>query len=163
MKTKNLTLGSLFVTMIIILLYISSIIPTSKITLLAVVSSIIPLTLVKTNTKTAILVYIASSILSFFLVSKSIAIIYILFFGNYGLIKNFIEKFKNMFLEIFLKLLFFNSILTICYFLYNNLLLSYFNISTPFIYIILLSQVFFLIFDYALTVIISFYIKKLIH
>lgn len=160
MNSKRMTTNAFFIALTIVILYLNIILPISTISILTLASFIIPLTLIRNSIKDAILVYISSSIISFFLIPLNISLMYICFFGIYGIIKYFIEKLNKLYLEILLKLLFFNFMLILGFLL----LKSFFPVNIIKISIwlfIIISQIVFLFFDYALTLLISFYLQKL--
>lgn len=162
MKARYITIGGILSAIILVLLYSAAILPTNKLALLTIASSITPLALIMSSEKNAFFVYLCSSILALLIIPKSIALIYILFFGIYGLVKYYIEKLKKLPLEIFLKLLFFNLSLGLSYLILKSLFIYNlgFNLSLKIYYLIPLAEIVFLIFDYSLTIIISFYLKK---
>lgn len=160
MKAKHIAEDGIFAALTIVLLYSASILPISKLSILTIASCLIPISIIRTSIKSAVLVYIASSILSFFLVTTNIALCYTLFFGIYGIIKYFIEKIRNMPIELLLKLIAFNILLVTIYLVTTNLLIN-FNINYPLYIIWLAGQIVFLIYDYALTIIISFYLNRI--
>ena len=159
MKSKYIAESGLLVSLTLVILYATSIIPISKLSILTVASCLIPISIIRTSIKNTILVYVASSVLSFFLVPTNIALYYTLFFGVYGIIKYLIEKAKNNPIELFLKLISFNILLGIIYLITKSFLI----ISTsnfPLWIIWLAAQIVFLIYDYALTLVISFFLKR---
>lgn len=160
MNSKRITTNAFFIALTIVILYLNIILPISTISILTLASFIIPITLIRNSIKDAILVYISSSIISFFLIPLNISLMYICFFGIYGIIKFFIEKLNTLYLEILLKLLFFNFILILGFLLLKSIFPI--NIIKISIWLfIILSEIVFLFFDYALTLLISFYIQKL--
>jgi len=159
MKSKYIAENGLLVALTIVLLYATSIIPISKLSILTVASCLIPISIIRTSIKNTLLVYIASSILSFFLVTTNIAIYYTLFFGIYGIIKYFIEKFRNIFIELIIKLIAFNLLLGIAYLITK----SFLGIISPefsFWILWIIAQGAFLVYDYALTLAISFFLSR---
>ena len=159
MKSKYIAESGLLVALTLVILYATSIIPISKLSILTVASCLIPISIIRTSIKNTILVYIASSVLSFFLVPTNIALYYTLFFGVYGIIKHLIEKVKNIPLELLLKLIAFNILLDIIYLITKSFLGI---LSSKFsLWILLLgAQVVFLVYDYALTLSISFFLNR---
>ena len=161
MKSKQIAESGIFIALTVGILYSTSILPISTLSILTVASCLIPISLVRTTSiKYSFLIYICGSILSLFLVPINISLSYILFFGIYGLIKYYIEKLKKYILEIFLKLCVFNILISIIYFA----LKAFIDINLPqfpMYLIIILSQIIFLIYDYAITLVISIYIDKL--
>lgn len=160
MNSKRIATNAFLIALTIIILYLNLILPISTISILTLASLIIPIALIRNSIKDAFLVYISSSIISFFLLPLNIVLLYICFFGIYGIVKYFIEKINNIALEIILKLAFFNFILIIGFLIFKSFL-PINLIKIPIWLFILLSQLIFLIYEYALTLLISFYIEKI--
>ena len=84
---------------------------------------------------------------------------FILYFGIYGLVKYYIEKLNKLTLEIILKLVFSNIMLFIVYYIFTHFV-GNINYNFPLWILLIIVQFAFIIFDYALTLIITFYISK---
>lgn len=162
MKAKDITLAGLMVALSVLILYLTTIIPINTFAILTIASVIIPITIMRSNIKTAVLVYVASTILSFFIVPINYFIMYAMFFGIYGIVKYFIERLNILPLEIALKYVFFNIILILALTVLKGFI-GDLNIKLPIWTFILIAEVAFYIFDYALTILISFYIEKFKH
>ena len=160
MKSKNITIGGISVALSVVILYLTTIIPINTVALLTLASAIIPIVIIRSDFKTAILVYMSSSILSFFILPINYTILYTLIFGIYGLVKFFIEKINRIFIEILLKIAFFNIVLIICYILIKTLLVDLGLSLAPWLFFII-AQIGFLVYDYALTLIITLYLNKI--
>ena len=160
MKAKEITLSAVLIALTLIILYLNLIFPISTISILTLASLLIPVALIRGSMKSAILVYISSSIIGFFLLPINIILLYILFFGIYGIVKYFIEKIKNIPLEILLKLIFFNMIFFISFFLFNSFIAIQIT-KLPLGIFWILAQVVFLVFDYALSLLITFYLERI--
>jgi len=160
MKAKYIAENGITIALTLIILYAASILPISTLTILTVSSCLIPISIIRTSIKNTILVYSGSSILSLFLVPTNIAIYYVSFFGVYGIVKYFSEKIRNIPLELFFKLVVFNALLSVIYFIFTNFL-GNLTINYPLYMIWIAGQIVFLIYDYALTIIISFYLKRI--
>lgn len=159
MKSKHIAESGLLVGLTVVILYAASILPISTLSILTVASCLIPISIIRTSIKNTILVYIASSVLSIFLVPTDIALYYTLFFGVYGIIKHYIEKIKNLPLELLLKLITFNILLGLNYLIVKNFL-GILSPEFPLYVLWLAAQVIFLVYDYALTLIISFFLNR---
>lgn len=162
MKTKNLTLSALLIALTLVILALNTLLPISTLSILTIASAIIPIAIIRTSIKNALLVYIASSLLGFLLLPKDIIILYTLFFGIYGLVKYYIEKLNKITFEIILKIIFSSIILVIYYLLFSSFI-NVKSINLPLYLIFIGANILFLIYDYALTLIISFYINKIHH
>lgn len=160
MKAKEITLSSILTALTITILYLNLLLPISTISILTLASLLIPIALIRGSMKSAFLVYISSSILGFFILPINIILLYILFFGVYGIIKFYIEKINKLFIEILSKMLFFNIILVSSIFIFKTFIPI--TITTLRIWMFfIVAQVGFLVFDYALTLLISFYIQRI--
>lgn len=159
MKSKNIAQSGILIALTLAILYSTSLLPISTISILTIASCLIPISIIRTSLKNTILIYLSCSILSFFLVPINIALLYTLFFGIYGIIKFFIEKLDNLVYEIILKLLVFNILLFSIYTIFK--LFIGFKIEFSLWILILIAQIAFLIYDYALTIIISYFMNRI--
>ena len=176
MKAKDIALGGILVALTTMVLYSTSILAISTLVILTIASSLIPVCIIRSNIKTSIFVYISSSLIAFFLVKINIAFLYFIFFGVYGIIKYFIERIRKEKIEIVLKLIVFNTAFIIGFIIMQNILginlisglevliSRFFDISSKTIASIILwivAQPIFLIYDYAMTMIITFYMERI--
>lgn len=159
LKAKDITLGGILIALTIITLYLNLIIPINTLAILTISACFVPIAIIRGNVKLGILVYIASSIIGFLIIPLNTMLPFILYFGIYGLIKFFIEKLKNMTLEIILKLAFSNLMLFLGYFLFTSFI-GPINFKLPLWMLLILVQFVFLIFDYALTLIITSFLTR---
>ena len=150
MKAKDIALGGILVALTIVTLYLTLLIPTNTIAIMTLASLYIPICLIRSNIKTSIFVYVASTIISFFILPINYSIMYALFF---------IEKLNKIPIEIVIKLVFFNIVLTI-----GLLALKLFGVNIDMKFSVgimyLLAQPVFLVYDYALSTLITMYYKK---
>ena len=176
MKAKDIALGGILVALTTIVLYATSILPISTLAILTIASALIPVCIIRSNIQTSIFVYISSSLIAFFLVPINISFLYFVFFGVYGIIKYFIERIRKEKLEIVLKVVFFNIAFKIGFIIMQNvlginiiaglevLMSRFFDTSARTIATIILwivAQPIFLIYDYAMTMIITFYMERI--
>lgn len=176
MKAKDIALGGILVALTIIVLYAISILPISTLAILTIASALIPVCIIRSNIQTSIFVYISSSLIAFFLVPINISFLYFIFFGVYGIVKYFIERIRKEKLEIVLKLVFFNIVFIIGFIIMQNvlginiiaglevLMSRFFDTSGRTIASIILwivAQPIFIIYDYAMTMIITFYMERI--
>ncbi|MBP1888813.1 hypothetical protein J2Z53_000392 [Clostridium moniliforme] len=159
LKAKDLSVGGILIALTILTLYINLIIPINTFAILTISSCYVPIAIMRSNIKTGIFVYVASSIIGFFFIPLKIMIPFILYFGIYGLIKYYIEKLNKLPLEIILKLVFSNIMLFIGYYVFTSFV-GNINFKFPLWALLIAAQFAFIIFDYALTLIITFYISK---
>lgn len=156
MGKKIAFLGMLLALNQIILIF-SNIIPTNKLFFLGLASLPIAIVIIEKGIKSGILFYVASVLLSIIIVPNKIHLIsYILFFGIYGAIKYLIEKDRNIVFEYILKLISFNVLFFIGYFIVKSFIVIKLNAV-----ILLGVQGIFLIYDYAYGIFINYYYEKI--
>ena len=176
MKARDIALGGILVALTTIVLYATSILPISTLAILTIASALIPVCIIRSNIQTSIFVYISSSLIAFFLVPINISFLYFIFFGIYGIVKFFIERIRKEKLEILFKIVFFNIAFIIGFIIMQNvlgiiiiaglevLMSRFFDTSGRTIASIILwivAQPIFLIYDYAMTMIITFYMERI--
>lgn len=167
MKTTYLAKGGIYTALSFILIYLSTILPTNKLALLALASCIIPISILTTNLKNSFLVYIAVSLLCFLLLGpKGTVLTYIGCFGLYGFVKYFVERIRRTPIEFMLKFAFLNSSILLLFFFYKTLFMGIIKIDFPIYFIFALLQILLLIYDYALTLFINYvdtrFIKRML-
>lgn len=155
--SKNIAYSGLLLALNIVLLILSFIVPTNTLFFMGLASLPISVIIIEQGISKGIIFYIASSILSFLFMPDKISWIFYTFtFGLYGIIKYFIEKDRNMFVEYILKLLLFNTIIVIGYIFMKEIVYIPINIIT-----ILSAQLIFLVYDYAYGRFIDYYYSKI--
>jgi len=153
--------SALIAALTVILLYFASIWPTGKIGLVAAASLFTAAAVVEAGLLSGLYVYIVSAALGMLIIpDRSAAILYVLFFGYYPIIKSLIERIGLIFLQWILKLAVFNTALTVIWFLLRELVLDFWE-STPDVIIVYLGgSAVFALFDYGFTKVIWLYINR---
>lgn len=161
-NSRFLALGGILTALNIIILYMSVLLPFNKLFILFIASCIVVTSISITDKKTAFISYVATSLLSLFLLSANIgvAIVYIIIFGAYPFIKLFLESCRNAPIEFLLKLLYINLGVLISFLLYSKLFADIFVFKFSVVILIIVLQVLFLVYDYALTTYVVFITKK---
>ncbi|NMM61515.1 hypothetical protein HBE96_02125 [Clostridium sp. P21] len=161
-KASFISKGGLLTAFGVICIYLSTVMPVNKLYLLAIASCIIPLSVVTTNIKNALIIYVSTCILSILICGIKVTVIsYIIFFGLYGVLKYYIEKIRKMYIEILLKLAFFNMAMLSMFLIYKFFFPNVLNLNISIYLVIIGSQFVFLIYDYVLTLFIDIINRKL--
>ena len=156
-KASSIAKGGILVALTILILYMGNILKFNSMFLLCVAAALITLSILKIDIKTTILVYLASTVLSFFIIpDKTICVYYALLFGPYGLIKLYIEKKNNASIEIVFKLLYFNIVGFMIFFIFRTLFITSMEIKSSLLILLLMYNISCFIFDYVLTVFVNF-------
>lgn len=160
-KSKAVAYGGILTALGVIFIYLGTVLAYNKLAMLFFASLMIPIGILLIGTKYGIYIYISTLVLSLLLVGfREITLSYILFFGPYGIIKNYIEKMGKIPFEIILKLLYFNLALFISYKIYGLFISTPTNIQMPLMQIFILLQPVFLALDYVMTLFIHKFKKK---
>lgn len=163
-NTRGIAIGGILSASILIILYLVSILPTSRLFLLMICSIILAVIVIEAGIKAGWLSLSTTFLLSlYFLHDKFLVTLYALFFGLYGILKAYIEGFvKSLYIQYIVKLLFFNCDLLILYYLttaFTGNIYNIFHYTWWVVYLFLL--VAFIIYDYALTAFISYYYRHI--
>jgi len=155
--SKNIAYSGVLLALSIVLLMLSFVIPTNTLFFMGLASLPISIVIIEQGIKWGIIFYIASSVLSFlFMPDKVNWIFYTFTFGIYGIIKYFIERDRNIYIEYILKLTTFNIIIGIGYFFLGKFTYVPLNIIS-----IIIAQIIFIIYDYAYGRFIDYYYNKI--
>lgn len=173
MKSKSIALGGILSALSLVILYLTNVLPLNTLALLTLTSGLVAVALIRTGVASALLVYTVTCMLSFFMIPPHIFLMYLLFFGSYSIIKALVERIEYLGVEWLIKFVFFN----IVFFLGFNVLTSFINPVifaqldlltekymsfipySSFLVFWILGQVAFILFDYALTLLIEMYYK----
>ncbi|MDF2881338.1 MAG: hypothetical protein K0R54_1895 [Clostridiaceae bacterium] len=159
-NASNIAKGGILTAIGVICVYGSNFFPINKAFILIIASALIPMAVVSTNILTSIMVYLATTLLSILISGLNIAVLaYALFFGIYGICKYFIEKIRRLPFEIIIKFVFFNLSLLIFSLIIKSFFIGSIKLKYPIYILIILCEVSFWIYDYALTIFISYLSK----
>ena len=119
-RTRYITVTAMLTALTVVLLYISSIIPTGRIGMSAIAGLIAAAAVIECGVSAGVACFVTSSILALVLLpQKSTAILYLLFFGYYPILKSLFERQKKRAVEWTLKIVLLNAALTVSYLLWR--------------------------------------------
>lgn len=162
-KTKRLTACALLCALGVILLGLGALIEVLDLSMAALASVLVVFAVIELGGAYPYLIYGVTAILSVFLLpSKAPALIYLLFAGYYPILKAQLEKHFKKVTAMILKLIIFNAGLSLAIFL----LFRFFAPSADILFrwrywLLLFATPVFLLYDLALTRLITFYCLKL--
>lgn len=166
-KASKIALGGIVCSVSVLSMFLTGVFPFAEYTLPAIAGVVLVLGVIEIDFKSSLIMYIVVSILSVIITpNKEAALIFIFFLGYYPIIKSKLEKIKNIYLEYLVKFLIFNLSIGVLYYLIinifklNQIIESFGNISKfGIIGLIVLANIFFIIFDIAITRLIQIYIN----
>ena len=163
-QTRMLSLSAMFAAFTLVVLYLSYVFPNMKLTFYFLSSVFVMGILVERRVLHAILVFVASSLLSLILLPIGYALPYILLFGHYGIAKFLIEEKLSTVPAFLVKLLYFDVFLVAIYFLvFASGMLSLGGVleKLPIWAIGLIAQPLFFVYDFAFSKITVFYVNNI--
>lgn len=168
-KSTQVALGGLAASLCTLLMFLTGMIPFATYALPAAAGIVLVAVVVENGASTAALVYAAASILAFFVVpDREAALMFIFFFGYYPILKFRMDRISFKPLQYFLKFLLFNVAVVIAYliviYLFGiaDILESFGDFGRYSVLVLLLmGNVVFAIYDFALTNLIWAYLYRL--
>lgn len=155
--SKKIAYSGILLAVDLVLFAMINVLQTNTLFLLGLASLPIAVIIMNWGAKTGGIFYLASVALSFIVIAnKAHWVIYVFTFGIYGLVKYLIEQDRSIFTEYILKLVYANIALVIVYFIVKQ-----FMYIPQKLYLILVFEVAFLIYDYVYSLFIDYYNKKL--
>ena len=158
-KTKAISFSGIVTALIIVLLFLAGIIDVLDYTASALAGILVTFILIEFGTSFALSVYFSSAILSLLIIpNKLSALLFVAFCGWYSFVKRYFEKLPKI-IEIVVKFLTFNSILTIII-LITKFILLFDNISIfTYVVVFVSANVAFILYDILITRLIWLYIN----
>lgn len=165
-KTSKIALSAVFAALSVALMALVSIIPNLELALPAISGLFVAVIVIEINKKWALGVWATVSLLSLTVAPNKAAIIYAAFFGYYPVLKSVLESKTPRAVEYIIKVLTFAGVMTLSYFLMIKFMgidpdLPDFLGKWAIPAIALLGIIAFLLYDYALSKLITFYCLRL--
>jgi len=162
------SLGGIISAICLVAMFLTGILPVFVYTLPAFAGALMIIIVIELGVKWAFITYSAVGLLSLLITpNKESAVLFIMFLGYYPIVKSFFEKNKKIAIEWFLKLLSFNTAMILSYLIIINIfgiadIIEEFGDFGKYsaIILLLLGNIVFVIYDIALTRVISAYINR---
>ncbi|MGI6705145.1 MAG: hypothetical protein ACOX6S_02410 [Clostridia bacterium] len=159
---QRISMAAMAASLSLVCLYLASIAPTLRITLYVLSSLFIAALLIEGEVLMGWIMYLGVCMLGSVLIQDKVRLLpYVVFFGNYGIVKYYTEKLGSLVGEFILKLIYWNAVLVLTVNLAKRMLLADIRLDFPVWGIIVLAQIAFLIYDYVFSRIIEFYYLRI--
>ena len=165
-RTKKIAMCGMLTALSVVLMMLTGIITIGTFALPALAGLITIIAVIEGSIKYGLSVYIACSVLSFLIApDKEAVLYYIAFFGYYPIVKAIIERIDKHFIQWVLKFLVFNVAIIACFYASITILsipkesFTIMGYYVPYLFLIVGNGVFYL-YDFALTSIITMYLRK---
>lgn len=161
-RTKRIALNGILGALAVICLLLAAILPTNRISLYALSSFFIAISIIENGIKAGWIFYGATSLLAFIVVPDKLGLIpYAVFFGLYGIVKYYIEKLNRIVFEYILKFVYFNACMGIAVFAASEFLGYPLTSGLPWWLLIIILEMVFFAYDFVYTLFINYYREKL--
>jgi hypothetical protein len=161
-KTKRLALNGILGAIAVICLLLANILPTNRISLYALSSFFVSISVIENGIKAGWIFYAATCMLSFIVLPDKLGVIpYAIFFGLYGIVKFYIERLNRLVLEYILKFVYFNACVGIAIAALNGFFRYELSAALPIWLLVIAAEVVFFIYDFVYTLFINYYRNKL--
>lgn len=159
--SRRMTLPALLSALSLALLYVASVVPGGRLGMVALAGLVPAAAVISAGLRGGLMCYAAAAILGLLVVpDKGCALLYLLFFGLYPVVKSLCERLPRG-LELLAKLLFFNGILTLFCFLLAEFFLPFLPeplVGTGVVYLV--GNAAFLVYDYGFSKLIALYLHR---
>lgn len=159
-EIKKLSLGAMLIALGTVLIYIGAITEVLDLSLCAVACLITVFAVVEFSKSYAFMIYAATTILSFLILPNKFAAVAYAFMALYSILKALIERLSKVFAWI-IKLLYFNTGIVAVFFVSKYILMLPDEGVASYIVLLLLGNAAFVLFDIAITRLITLYIFRL--
>ena len=161
-KTQKLTRSGLLTALSCVLIFMTSFMPTMDLTVTAAAGLITSVTMIHCGASYSISLYGATSIISLIILpNKSMAVLYTVFLGCYPILKSYFERVKKRYIQWILKLINFNLVFCGLWLFAGEMLTAELPAVNGIMIIVqLVLNVVFVIYDIAVTRLISLYLRK---
>lgn len=165
-KSKQVAAGGIAGSLCLLLMFLTGLFPFATYALPAMAGTLLVVVVLEYNRATAVMVYVSVALLSLFITpDKEAAMMFLVFFGYYPIVKGAIEKLRNRLLETVIKFVLFNGTVISAYLIAANLLGMGYLMEGVYDYgrygvyaLLLAANLMFSCFDRALTGVITTYI-----
>ena len=160
---SRVALGGVLAALSLLLLFSATLLPTGRIGMVAVAGLVPAAGVISGGLATGFLCYGAAGLLGLLLLpDKGCALLYVILFGLYPMVKSAIERLRRLPLELLLKLAFFNVVLTIVWFGFSTLLFPLLpELLQSTLPIYLAGNAAFLVYDYGFSKLAGFYAARI--
>jgi hypothetical protein len=162
MKAKTIALNGILSALAVICLLLATVMPTGRISLYALSSFFIAVSIMESGIKAGWLFYAATSLAGFIIVPEKLALVpYAVFFGFYGIAKYYIEKIGRTIIELIIKYAYFNVCLG-AVFLFAREFVADPEVKLPWWILVVALEIVFFLYDFVFTLFINYYKEKLL-
>lgn len=159
----RIALGGILTALALLVLYLAALAPSGRLGVVALAGLVPAVGVISGGLATGIFCYASSGILGLLLLpDKGCALMYLTLLGLYPVLKGLIERLRKLALEIVLKLVFFNAVLSVLVFGFSTLLFPFLPqlLQKPLL-IYLVGNAVFLVYDFGVSKLLTYYAVRI--
>lgn len=161
-NSHKIALSGILAVFVVLSLYLTLLLPVNDLFFYGLSSVFVAIIIIELGVKAGFLFFLGTSLLALFLIPAKLKVIpYLCLLGHYGIWKWYLENKLPIFWEFIAKFIILNLGLLAVYFIYRYLFLANLIFKFDLRIIWLLFQPVFIIYDYAYSVCIRFYLKRI--
>lgn len=160
---SRVALGGILTALSLLLLYLATLLPSGRLGVVAVAGLVPAVGVVSGGFVTGFLCYAATGLLGFLLLpDKGCALLYVILLGLYPVLKGLIERLRKLPVELVLKLVFFNGVISALFFGFSKLFFPLLPglLHQP-LYLYVAGNIVFLIYDFGVSKLITYYVTRI--
>ncbi|NLV35998.1 MAG: hypothetical protein GXY17_04905 [Clostridiaceae bacterium] len=162
LKTKKIALNGILGALCVMCLVLATVLPTNRISLYALSSFFVAVTIIESGVRASWIFYVGTSILGLIIMPNKLGIVpYALFFGAYGIAKYYIEKLDKIMIEYIIKLVYFNICLGIAALTIRELFGYSLPVKLPWWLVIVILELVFMVYDFVYSLFINYYRRRI--
>lgn len=162
LKARSIALNGILGALAVICLLLAAVLPTGRISMYSLSSFFIAVSIIEGGIGIGWIFYLVTGLLAFIVIpEKSVVILYVIFFGIYGIVKYYVEKINNIVVEYMLKFVYFNACVTIALFVIKGIFQFDKFDKAPFWLVLIIAEVVFFLYDFVYTLFINYYVSKI--
>lgn len=158
-RAAGVALGGVLTAVSLLLLYVAALSPSGKLGIVALAGLVPAVGVISGGLAVGFACYAATGILGVLLLpDKGCAVLYLVLLGLYPVLKSLIERLRKLVLELILKLVFFNAVLSVLVYIFSALLFPFLSqqLQNPLL-IYLVGNVVFLVYDFGMSKLLTYY------
>lgn len=161
MKAKIIALNGILGALAVICLLLATVMPTGRLSLYALSSFFIAVSIMESGIRAGWLFYAATSLAGLIVVPEKLAVApYVVFFGFYGIAKYYIEKTGRVAVELIIKYVYFNACLGEAFLAAREFIAAP-GVKLPWWILVVVLEIVFFLYDFVFTLFINYYKEKL--
>ena len=161
-KIRRLTLTAVFTAFSVVFMYLSAVLPPGQLGFLGISSLFGVAAVIEYGIAGGLFVFAGTAVIGLIILpDKMLILLYAMFFGYYPILKSLAEKCRSRILEWIIKLVVFNTALTLILFVFKFVLFDFSFLNDSYLLLYIFCNIVFVLFDIGVSRVIAFYLNRI--